>query len=524
MKIKYFNIPTASLMALTFSMSTSMATEMAKTIEQEEIYPSVQMNPLFEDESPNEIIQQLSTFLENAISKGRISYKKDENLSSVEFIKEIRRMSESLAEEQKEIIGDIVYNWLYYDLKEGDAQSKSTKFTQFMDAVFAPDTIMKMVNEAIKKRDIWYRDNNNFAPHEIVDQLKNLTKYLTSSEITELKETVLGKLDALYLEAGGGLDGWKDDQRDQFILTVFGDSQSDKNYENNYKKFIWETMNAHTFMELDEYYPEDVSPKEFLEAKTTLTSNEIDNVQRSVPSGPYGALGFYGAPWDANMFGDRIEEYNPSGKGWKIHITAQPHSAQKIANLILPHINDFNDKFDVSTSAGNKVGFKIIPTIPLLKTTWYLAPHIQGKETQAGKFIVIYPKNNEHAYELTKRFNELLLNAIYKGELDPQKDFLPLIGDAKVGNSGGVYVRYGHFTESRANDNRFYPWPDDMNKNNPDWAQASSPFHEQSLEWTPKCALKMENGVLTRVSSQKEPIIWNQDQDNRPTSWNDLDK
>ena len=268
------------------------------------------------------------------------------------------------------------------------------------------------------------------------------------------------------------------------------------------------------------------NPQEYLQSfMKKLGESRLFPPETTLPAGQYAQIVPFPQPWVSNMMETGIVSYNSLGQGWKIHITAMPHSAQKIAELVLPHIKDFDQEFGIDKTEAQEVGYKIITSIPHMRTIWYILKHVSEKESQAGKFIVIYPANTEHAYKLVKMIDEILMNAKKQGILKDQ-DFQPLTGDAKVGLSGGVYVRYGPFTESHKlayevdpkeqklqdkhgytdseRDDRSRPWPDFMNKGNKVWSHAPNPFREAPIEWSPP--------------GGKSPVTW----DTRPLSWKDF--
>lgn len=123
------------------------------------------------------------------------------------------------------------------------------------------------------------------------------------------------------------------------------------------------------------------------------------------------------------------ESCAPPKQGWKLHISAMPHSAEKIARLILPYL-------------GKEVSYKLYGSLPLMRTMWYYDETSMSK-TQIGKFITIYPQDIGQAKYLAETIDAILLKAINSGELDPINDFMPLSGDAQLGESGGLWTRYG---------------------------------------------------------------------------------
>ncbi|HXF90321.1 MAG TPA: hypothetical protein VNJ29_00160, partial [Candidatus Nitrosotenuis sp.] len=249
------------------------------------------------------------------------------------------------------------------------------------------------------------------------------------------------------------------------------------------------------------------------------TEGKLNTTDLTIPPGKY-AMPFMGTFWHQNSTRSELEAVNPRGQGWKIHISALPHSAKKIASLILPEINNLPHQ------KGPRVFYKIIGSLPLMRTMWYVYGKVKGQESQVGKFLVIYPDNGAHAYELVKKIDNILVSAKKRGLLK-DSDFIPLLGDAQVGYSGWVYVRYGGLTvhqvkkldpmeatmqlgeessiELFQDDDRFHPWPDFMNKGNMFWKSQPNPFYDLPLKWTP--------------INKRKVITW----ENRPNSWFELD-
>lgn len=132
------------------------------------------------------------------------------------------------------------------------------------------------------------------------------------------------------------------------------------------------------------------------------------------------------------------------GGGWKIHISAQPKSAKKVAELVMPYIlsNNVSGKIFTSLCAARYLGM----------TTG----------TQGGKFITLYPKNNEEARKITNDLNGIISQAMAEGILNPC-DFWECLGDIKVGDTGAIYTRCGSFGKNDdfdlKRDNRWNPIP-----------------------------------------------------------------
>lgn len=344
------------------------------------------------------------------------------------------------------------------------------------------------------------------------------------------------KIDQSSMLGKGGSDSGMEDlgrsSLGDFNRSSLNQSEDDL-IDEDYQEFLNKNVPVPYELERQAFKQALILPEKYLkdmEGKGAKLDASIAEIIQSIPSGKYDQK----TGWiEAN--GLAKDSYNRLGQGWKIHITAQPNSAKKIAELILPHINDFNTQFDIQD-----LSYKIIPSIPVLRTFNYLYPHLSigdlPQDTQAGKFIVIYPKNTEHARQLVQKFDKILNDAIQEGAINPDIDFMPLIGDAKVGTSGGVYVRYGGFTKNntyRVNangdvgqgtfqDDRKYPWPDYMNKNmdikDSSWAAAPSPFGNIPLEWTPGCKLPSMESPGKKRCVGLPPIHW----ENRPNSWKDV--
>lgn len=298
-----------------------------------------------------------------------------------------------------------------------------------------------------------------------------------------------------------------------FLHDVFPSQEMAKemDIDRDYIKFLFKFFKSY----VERYNEKKINPMDFLTTQSPLNTPHPTFLPGRYDSpATNNGYWFEPTPW-------REEDNASHVQGWKIHVTAMPHSAQKIAELILPAINR------LPSQTSRAVSYKIVRSIPLMRTLWANA-YIKGSETQPGKFLVLYPDNGDHAYELVKKIDTILTNAIEEGILT-KSDFLPLIGDAKVGNSGGVYVRYGAYLSDHiekrtpqgepmgdnsgtnaeyVKDDRFHPWPDFMNKSNQAWSTSESPFHELPLYWSSS-------------SNPKDKITsWN----DRPSSWESVEQ
>lgn len=269
-----------------------------------------------------------------------------------------------------------------------------------------------------------------------------------------------------------------------------------------------------------------------------------------LPAGRYAKLDQ--TPFVIRKFDDEIP-YRLPRQGWKIHISASEKGALKITGLVLAVIDQHIELARTPGSRNfNRTYFKILGSIPNLRTMYYVTGNLQGdgRETQVGKLFTIYPANNKHARALTELIDTVLSYAKDTGILN-DSDFYPLLGEALVGKSGGVYVRYGNMssprdiirqtdykpaqhraqleivgpkkkkntvpvmftqstesavelTEILVDDCRYFPWPDFMNRGNENWKEANNPFRDQNMRWTP--------------GPGRMPITW----ENRPLFWKDL--
>jgi hypothetical protein len=127
-------------------------------------------------------------------------------------------------------------------------------------------------------------------------------------------------------------------------------------------------------------------------------------------------------------FSDRT---NKKSIGWKMHISARISSAKKIAEIVLPYLEE------------QEIHYKFLPSIAIIRQLYNASRYgeersgLQAAFSQRGKFIVIYPESDEKADEvavyLDKKFKEAGLT---------REDFVYVNGDFQVGDSGGIYTRF----------------------------------------------------------------------------------
>lgn len=113
-------------------------------------------------------------------------------------------------------------------------------------------------------------------------------------------------------------------------------------------------------------------------------------------------------------------------QGWKIHVSATPEGALKIASIVLPILTGLAKMQDSKV-----VEHKIVGSLAMLA-------EFQKDPTQRGKFITIYPRNDVEANQIAMALNQALRD-IDKGLFDQVPN------EAQLGTSGGLSTRYGCF-------------------------------------------------------------------------------
>ena len=164
----------------------------------------------------------------------------------------------------------------------------------------------------------------------------------------------------------------------------------------------------------------------------------------------------------------RVEE------GWKIHISAQPSSALKIAEIAIPIIK------------AHDVPFKICKSLDALRSLNLLALTNSRYEMQSGKFIAMYPDTPELSAKLAKSLDDAFIEALRTESLHSY-DFYELMGDAMLGESGAVYIRYGAYTDrSQIRENRKLPIIPQKSDENSSVVPSSSPFKNMIIRFNGK--------------------------------------
>lgn len=164
-------------------------------------------------------------------------------------------------------------------------------------------------------------------------------------------------------------------------------------------------------------------------------------------------------------------------QGWKLHVgsTVNSISMVKILRLAMPIL------------LKNKMDFKIIPSLFIYE--------MQGETTQRGKFITIYPKTEIEANMIADILDHKITLALKLGFLR-KWDFSLSPGDAQLGDTGDLSVRYGAFSGEKleqldkngkplqgtkgetVEDNRSKPFPNFVLEN-----YKTNPFGNLKMTW-----------------------------------------
>jgi hypothetical protein len=141
-----------------------------------------------------------------------------------------------------------------------------------------------------------------------------------------------------------------------------------------------------------------------------------------------------------------------SDKGWKVHVSATPASAEKVAAAVVPYL------------VHHDISFKIIPTVPTMRRFYATERYKErGNTSQIGKFITIYPRTIDESIKIVEDLDNILNNKGYKdGTFDAafvipppadrekfvESDFMTCNGEFSVrskcenGINGALSVRY----------------------------------------------------------------------------------
>jgi hypothetical protein len=128
---------------------------------------------------------------------------------------------------------------------------------------------------------------------------------------------------------------------------------------------------------------------------------------------------------------------NTVSQGWKLHISATIPSMVKVASAMIPYLKMHN----ISSKIAGSPSFLY---------------ELSQSETQRGKFITIYPdkdddcgpnqqKNDNNTMQLAIEIDQFLQDKITDGTLS-LNDFDVIPFDARLGDTGVLFVRYGAFS------------------------------------------------------------------------------
>lgn len=170
-------------------------------------------------------------------------------------------------------------------------------------------------------------------------------------------------------------------------------------------------------------------------------------------------------------------------QGWKIHVSATPNSMEKIFDIAAPILKTHDASFKYTTFNG----------------LYYL----NSAPQQQGKFITIYPDSLEQANAIAVALDANLNTAIENQVIDPETDFIDIINDAQLGNTKGLFARYGEYKNGLCRivvphsflskqdvlncssscikkDSRTSPLPEFASE----WLDGPSPFPSITIQWS----------------------------------------
>ncbi|MDR1236424.1 MAG: hypothetical protein LBJ96_05475 [Holosporaceae bacterium] len=128
----------------------------------------------------------------------------------------------------------------------------------------------------------------------------------------------------------------------------------------------------------------------------------------------------------------------PGNPGWKIHISAVPDSALRVAQAVIPILGTYG------------VHYKIMDSLLIMRS--FYAPYRMNIEDplvgldfkerenylQMGKYITIYPENAFQANLIVKKI-DLAFKAV---NLVGPRYFVSCLGDIQAGDTGGIFIRW----------------------------------------------------------------------------------
>lgn len=174
-----------------------------------------------------------------------------------------------------------------------------------------------------------------------------------------------------------------------------------------------------------------VKPTVSVQARGVLTREQAlatysENLNRVAPkldfSNPAKVQGSYHSNGYWRQWMDPKATDGMPIQGWKLHVGATPQSAFKIAESLMPELRR------------RGIMHKVVDDLKSY------AARDPARDTQAGKFITIYPRTDKEAKEIAE-----LVDGILKREGLTQSDFLNPPGELVV--RPGVYARFGRFMD-----------------------------------------------------------------------------
>ncbi|MDR1907413.1 MAG: hypothetical protein LBQ43_00945 [Holosporales bacterium] len=121
---------------------------------------------------------------------------------------------------------------------------------------------------------------------------------------------------------------------------------------------------------------------------------------------------------------------------WKPHVSVYPSAATRMLRYISPHLMLGSDYFP----------FKLNPTLWKMRDLYLGSLYLCWSEThpgitQFGKWFTCYPQDQTEFVETVHSLKRATGYAIARGDIKPERDIVPLVGDARVGEKGAVFIR-----------------------------------------------------------------------------------
>jgi Lanthionine synthetase C-like protein/Protein kinase domain len=161
-----------------------------------------------------------------------------------------------------------------------------------------------------------------------------------------------------------------------------------------------------------------------------LRGAELDVSEDELIGRARSARDTYGRDWELTRFGMWVRMVPPGApervQGWKLHVSAMPESAPAVLDALLP----------VLMAEGQR--FKFAATKELLAAL----NDANGARGSAGKFVTVYPADDEAAVRVAERCHEATL-----GLVGPR-----VLSDRPLRPGSLVHYRYGSFAGETAID------------------------------------------------------------------------